>query len=36
LHIAEDCEKRTELRAQVDALVSLVLPDEIDKVDAMM
>jgi hypothetical protein len=33
---SEDLEKRSEYRAQVDALVKLVLPDETDKVDAMM
>lgn len=32
----EDREKRAEFRAQVEALVRLVLPDEVEKVDAMM
>jgi hypothetical protein len=32
----EQLEERAEYRAQVDALVRLVLPDERDKVDAMM
>ena len=32
----EDREKRADFRTQVDALVRLVLPDEVDKVDAMM
>lgn len=32
----EDGKKRAEFHAQVDALVRLVLPDEVDKVDAMM
>jgi hypothetical protein len=32
----EQQEERAEYRAQVDALVRLVLPDETDKVDAMM
>jgi hypothetical protein len=32
----EQQEQRAEFRAQVDALVRLVLPDETDKVDAMM
>lgn len=32
----EDREKRDEYYAQVDALVRLVLPDEVEKVDAMM
>ncbi|KAG7366728.1 hypothetical protein IV203_029398 [Nitzschia inconspicua] len=32
----EQREERAEYRAQVDALVRLVLPDETDKVDAMM
>jgi len=32
----EDREKRAEYHAQVDALVRLVLPDETDKVEAMM
>ena len=32
----EDGKKRAEIHAQVDALVRLVLPDEVDKVDAMM
>jgi hypothetical protein len=33
---SEQNERRAEFRAQVDALVRLVLPDETDKVDAMM
>ena len=32
----EEREKRAEYRAQVEALVQLVVPDEINKVDAMM
>jgi len=32
----EDQEKRAEYRAEVESLVRLVLPDETDKVDAMM
>jgi hypothetical protein len=32
----EDREKRAEYQAQVEALVRLVLPDEVEKVDAMM
>lgn len=34
--MTEDREKRAEYHAQVDALVRLVLPDEVEKVDAMM
>ncbi len=32
----DEREKRAEYHAQVDALVRLVLPDEVEKVDAMM